>query len=130
MDASRKGGHDWANSLAPMQLKDVPRVPLPDWALSVAPGANPDFASPLVTLHLSSPTQPLVACVFDLETGAFLPSDASGALGGADLLSPPCAKTVASDTGAGRGTASGVSQRHMVTRFEVRSAPDTSRIYA
>jgi oligopeptidase B len=34
------------------------QVPLPDWALSVAPGANADFHSPSLRLTLSSPTHP------------------------------------------------------------------------
>lgn len=44
-------------------------VHLPDWALSVEPGGNPDYHSDTVRLHLSSPVHPQHVYDCHLQTG-------------------------------------------------------------
>ena len=44
-------------------------VNLPDWAMSVEPGGNPDYHSGTVRLHLSSPVHPQHVYDCHLDTG-------------------------------------------------------------
>lgn len=67
------GGPADAAAPKPQALEDLPQLPLPDWALQVAPGANLQFDAGTFVCHASSPAHPERELVFDLQTRQLRP---------------------------------------------------------
>eukprot|EP00892_Ulva_mutabilis_P003538 jgi/Ulvmu1/1556/UM110_0019.1 len=62
-----------AAAVTPQAVEDLPELPLPEWALQVAPGANLQFDGDTYVCHAASPAHPEQELRFHLPTLRLLP---------------------------------------------------------